>query len=183
MSNSLLQRLVIIFGQPDSADPQVYLQEVAKLLSKYSETQLQAGCNHLLKTHRTRTFPTPAQIITAIEDHLASQSEKTPIGPKHPEWQPAAKARADRLIQSEMGRKAAREGWILSLHDYCRKHNELPPYTEVSRLKEMARGFEEAYSACCRGDGGTFNDSLRAYGEKFLKKREKYALLALGDAA
>lgn len=182
MSNSLLNRLAVIYGAPDSEDPGAYLGEVAKLLSGFSEAELSKAGDALLSSHRGRQWPTPAQCVEACQNAKeAGSTPRAPEGPRHPEWSREARAVADRLVVSDMGRIAADEGWALALHDFCRVARRLPNATEQHRLKRTAKAFDEAYAECCRGEGGLLGASLRNLGESMLQRRERYAGKAYGE--
>lgn len=87
------------------------------------------------------------------------------------------------LIRSDMGRKAADEGWILSLFDFIEEKGRLPSNEpEIWKLKESARGFDDAYAQCERG-GWPFAEAVRKLGDSMLERRNKLASLALGEAA
>lgn len=185
MSNILLERLVVVYGEPDSSDPAAYLRELSKLLAKFSDATLERAGDHVLATHRGRMFPTPSECVVACETVLAEQIDsKPPEGQRHPEWSDAAFRIADRLICSPMGRDAAREGWITQLHDYCRKARQMPDAGTIAALKREARLFEESYGQVCRGEGlPALNASLRKLGEKFLERRDQLAAGADGGDA
>ena len=84
-SNIMLERLMIVYGDPDSHDPKAYMAEVARLMRKYSDDTLRAATDHLLATHRGRMWPTPAQCINACQDVLEQNASKQPAqGHKFP---------------------------------------------------------------------------------------------------
>jgi hypothetical protein len=182
MTNRMLARLGVIYGTPESHDPAAYLVEVGKMLAKYSDRTLDAAADLLLSRHRSMRFPTPAQCVGACEDVLEIEAGKQPTetAPKHPEWSAEAIAIADRLIVSDLGRQAADEGWITQLHDHCRNARRLPTARQIADMKREARLFEEAYSSCVAGKGGTFNDALKRLGDSFLAKRTRLAEKAHG---
>ncbi len=181
MSNSLLSRLAVIYGAPDSEDPGAYLGEVAKLLGGYTEAELSKAGDILLSGHKGRMWPTPAQCVEACQAARGKPTSLPPEGPKYPEWSREARAAADRLIVSDMGRLAADDGWALALHDFCRQTRRLPNATEQHRLKRTSTAFDEAYAECCRGDGGVLGASLKRLGDAMLRRRESYAGMAHGE--
>lgn len=84
-TNIMLERLLIVYGDPDSHDPKAYMAEVARLMSKYSDTTLHDATDHLLATHRGRMWPTPAQCINACQDVLERDATRQPTqGHKFP---------------------------------------------------------------------------------------------------
>ncbi len=179
MSNSLLNRLAVIYGAPDSEDPGAYLNEVAKLLKGFSEVELLKAGDSLLSAHKGRSWPTPAQCVEAC---MASRGKTvhTPEGPKYPEWSREAISAANKLVMSDIGRQAADQGWILALHDFCRKERRLPNETEQHRIKRKSLQFNEAYAQCCRGEGGSLGASLKRLGDGMLKRRERLADMVYG---
>jgi len=176
MSNPLLARLAIVYGPPDSGDPAAYLAEVARMLVKYSDADLQRAGDLIIRTHRGRSFPTPAQIVTACED---AKPEPAPVQTKNdPAWSAAAFADADRLLKSDMGHRAAREGWALGLHDYCRKHRCLPTPAKIATIIGNAR-FVDRVASGEEPLVGPFEGALRKMARTFQDKRSEVAAKAL----
>lgn len=190
MSARILQRLCIVYGKPDSADPVAYLEEVSKLLKGYSDSVQDAAADLVIRTHRFRTFPTPSDIVTACEDVLSTTTGKD--HPEHrmfnpyPDWSPEAIRIADGLMNSQIGREAARGGWSLGLHDFCRKTGRLPTQREIPDIRIGSRQFDEAYAKCCSGEAGVCSAALKKLGDSMLERRRTYAEMACakdGDAA
>lgn len=179
MSNTLLDRLMVIFGAPESDDPRLYLDEVGKLLAKYTPEVLDRAADILIRTHKRNSFPKPSDIVTVCEDVLSMKTISAPLPPKHPEWTPERVKLADKLIVSDMGRIAADEGWILSLHDFCRKKSRLPSEHEIDRIKRDARGFDDAYGLVC-GKPDAISIKLKQLGKTMLERRNRYAEMAHG---
>lgn len=183
MSNRMLTRLGVIYGPPQSADPIAYLDELAKMLAKYSEAVLEQATDMVLRTHRGRHWPTPSECVAACERVLETEratSRQNGTGDRHPEWSAEAQRIADRLIQSELGRRAAREGWVVPLWDYCRRARALPDAAGIHRCRVIAREFEEAWATIRRGEGHAgLNASLCRLGESVLARRNKLAALAM----
>jgi len=182
----MLARLGVIYGQPDSPDPVAYLEEMSRMLSRYSESVLDQAADLVLKTHRGRNWPTPAECIRACEDVLeterAKEARKAGTVENYPEWSVTAIERANTLIQSPLGRQATREGWIIPLWDYCRHAGKLPDNeAAIHRCKVIAREFEEAYAEVCAGKGyGPLLSALKRLGDSMLERRDKLADIALG---
>lgn len=187
MTNKMISRLAIVYGQPDSPDPVAFLEEFSRLLSSYSETTLDAATDRVLKKHRGRQWPTPAECIAACEEVLetdrAAEARRPAMVENYPEWTDAAIERANKLIQSPLGRQAAKEGWISPLWDYCRVAGELPDSASaIHRCKVIARGFDEAYAQVSRGEGHVqLSAALKKLGDSMLERRNKLAAIALGE--
>ena len=78
------------------------------------------------------------------------------------------------------GRRAADGGWVLSLHDFCRKQGRLPIGPEIPRLKASARGFDDAYRDAYLIKG-LLGVSVLALGRQMLARREALGRLARGE--
>jgi len=181
MSNRLLARLCVVYGQPDSPDPVAYLNEISNLIGRYSDTELEKAGDAILRNHRGRSFPTPSEIAAACADARASSTrEVTPESKVDPAWSNARVALADKLIRTPLGRTAADEGWILALHDFIRVNGRLPEQGEIGPLRAKARGFDDAYASVLRGETGPLTGALRRLGDTFLAKRDKYSRMT-GD--
>lgn len=182
MNNPLLGRLAIVYGPPDSHDPAAYLAEVAKMLVKYSTEQLEAAGDLILKTHRTRTYPTPAFIVTACEDAAYQQAPKLAraetFEERFPAWSDTAIAAADKLVHCAMGQVAARDGWVLGLHDFCRNNGRLPEHHELGALKADAAFVTR--SANGQEDLGACGPALRRLAKSMVAKRGEIARSVLG---
>jgi len=185
MSNPLLARLAVVYGQPDSGDPAAYLAEISKMLAKYSTAELERAGDIVIRSHRGRAFPTPSEIVTACEDARATmspgQSRAETFEDKNPEWSKQAYAIADRLTAGELGKRAAREGWILGLHEFCRKHRRHPSTSEVHTIQKDS----EFVTRCAAGvvDMGHFHGPLQKLAVAILGRREKLARRVLREAA
>ena len=182
MSNPLLSRLATVYGQPDSHDPAAYLAELAKMLVKYSPAELEAAGDLVLRTHRSRAYPTPAVVATACEEVRKEASPRAHAGPvdRYPEWSPTAFRNADRLIRSAMGQVAARDGWILGLHDFCRHNGRLPDQSEIGAIKECS-AFLTACRRCTPNELGFFGAALSRFCQTMLERRRELAQAVLGE--
>lgn len=78
--NVLVKRLFVIYGQPDSHDPKAYIEEVTKLTDKYSNAVLSDAADVVISTHRYKTWPTPAQCVSACKQVIEEQADKVPNG-------------------------------------------------------------------------------------------------------
>lgn len=69
---------------------------------------------------------------------------------------------ASELVNTHLGRQAAKEGWVGALWSFARKNSRLPQQgKEVDECKRDASGFDEAYSLCVREMKP--NDPKKAY--------------------
>jgi hypothetical protein len=99
-------------------------------------------------------------------------------------YAPWRREMADRLIIGDMGRKAAKEGWILMLHDFIWVNQRLPKKEEIPALRAAVEGFDEAYSRCAAVVGWKGKDQvgelvlsgkLAQWGESIIARRAELA--------
>lgn len=186
-TNVLLGKLSLLYGSPskDAAEAQAIISEYARLMNKYSDAELDAAADNIIKTRKFKSWPTIGDCIAALEDYRAKMHEENAPERKkeipYPEWSKERIAEADRMIRCEMGETAAREGWVLGLHDFCRNHRRLPKPNEIAKLMDGAR-----YADLCAAgvvDMGLLHEPLQKMAHSFLAKRERHARNVLGDAA
>jgi hypothetical protein len=203
----MLVQLGLHFGLIDPKDHQRsrdLMAEYSRLMAQYTDHELEAAADIVIARHRFRTWPTVAECIAALEDHRASvraaarQPEHERAVHPYPAWSRERIAKAGQLINCDLGRKAAREGWILSLHDFCRNHERLPMDREIPALMAAAR-FVDRFMAnavdrrdldlpYASEDGAGFRmdlgtqANLHKLGQTMLDERAKLAA-QIGDAA
>jgi hypothetical protein len=191
----MIERLMLVFGEPETDNPVAYLKEVTNLLQSYGNDVQDEAATHVIKTHKGRQFPTPAQCVAAcnhIIENRSQQAQKAPLAPQHPAWTKQAIARADSLIRCQLGTRAADEGWVLSLHDFCRTHGRLPVNNEISQCVAYARDFDRAYHEVTTDppikgrDGiarklGSMAPMLLKLGNTMLKRRERCERVTDGE--
>jgi hypothetical protein len=93
------------------------------------ETRLIAAARFLSKGH------TPREAVEKAFTEEAGEGARKMGGDP---WSSERIEEADRLIQSDLGRQAAQEGWIVALHDYCRENRELPGIDRAAKLRKAA---------------------------------------------
>lgn len=81
--NTLVKRLSVIYGEPDSHDPKAYIDEVTRLTDKYSQGVLGDASDLVISTHRYKTWPTPAQCVQACKQIVEEQADKNPSGRRY----------------------------------------------------------------------------------------------------
>ncbi len=179
----VIEPMQLLFGEfgTDDADliVKTYVRQFEKFDSRVLAETWDAVVADFMPSKRQPWPPIALIRKTAervTEDHaLASERMAPKNQPANPAWSPDAFRIANRLICSDLGRIAAREGWITQLHDYCRKARSMPDASAIARLKRQARLFEEAYTQVCRGDGGMLSASLLKLGDSMLARRDELA--------
>lgn len=177
-ANHFIDRMLSIFHAPITENESGFVDEMRKALKGWDLSTLNEAADRIAKT--AKFFPKPAEVIEVCESIAASRVvPHTP--PVNLYFTADAFRTANRLIRSEMGKDAARDGWIGQLHDFCRQRSRLPKGFEIAHLKSEAKLFDDAYSACCAGKGGTLGTALQKLGETFLAKRNDLAAIANGE--
>lgn len=169
------------------ADQAEWLTAMAHALQSFDPSILDLAARKIIDTRTDRFFPLPAECRKFCNEVARDEAERKPrldtgnydpVAAKWKEWSQDRIAWADRLIQSEMGRRAAREGWISTLHDFIRVNNRMPKADhEIATCIRIAAEFMESYEDAVRG-GWQQAASLASLGEKMLAKREKLSVIA-----
>lgn len=174
------------------ADEDAWIASMIGGLKGYDASILDRAAQRIILTRNEPGFPYLADCRKACEEVIKLERAE-----RAPKFDDTAKQKAaydgadhrfrlaDELIcAGPLGKRAAQEGWILSLHDFCRLNGKLPTEDwQIRKCIESARGFDEAFEAVLNGKGGACTAALERLGDTMLKKREKYRAMALGRAA
>jgi hypothetical protein len=161
---------------------EAWVQSMVKELRGYSSPVLEAAASEIIRTRKRTDFPLPSEcrdVCEAIKkrEENAARAAELPVGANR--WMgrdsifsPERKRLADELIIGPMGKEAARDGWILSLHVFIRENGRLPDARkgEINKMKAAAKGFDEAYAQCVRG-GWPEAAKWMAFGDDMLARR------------
>lgn len=63
-----LDRLAVVYGEPNTDNVPAFMHEYARRLSGYSDTELREGCDHILDTHKFSMWPTISECERACAD-------------------------------------------------------------------------------------------------------------------
>jgi hypothetical protein len=138
-----------IFGELDvaeGADPTVATNVYLRGLGRYSNETLQRAADRMLAERKQRKFPLPAECLEACraaQDEIVAEARRENDAQKqgaksNDPWSAGRVKLADRMMDSDPGRQAAQEGWIVSLHDFCREEARLPNRFEAERVRTAA---------------------------------------------
>jgi hypothetical protein len=194
MSDKVLSFLRVVGAQfnkrhASPGDEKIWLASMVQGLRDYDASVLARAGQKIIMSKTDPGFPFLAECRKACEEVIRlERAERTP------KFDEAAKEKtrldnadwqfrlADELIQCQMGRVAASEGWALSLHDYIRINGKLPSGHDVERCKASARGFDKAYEEVLNGAGGMLAKPLEGLGDAMLTRRGKIEAAILGGA-
>lgn len=179
-SNPLLTRLMVLYDPPDTGDLTAWMTEVARLIEGYSDRDLDRAFDLICAGHRGRGFPTVSEIIGGCAEARAAASPAKPVEPPtDPRWSAEAFRIADEMIQCELGRQAARDGWCLGLHEFIRVHRRLPRSWEAGEIIATSRLIDRIAAGAERGH--PINGAKLA--ASMIAKREAMARKILGEVA
>lgn len=132
------------FGEPkipDGSNREIIYGSYARTLGKFNSEVLRRAAENMLDHRGHRNFPLPNEckdFCIAAQEELAEASgipaRKETRG-EAPEWSERRIKAADRMMNSDIGRRAAQEGWIIHLHDFCREYERLPVGGEASTVR------------------------------------------------
>ena len=179
--NKLIQRLTIVFKPPRDTDPKAYFAEIDKLVSSYSEAELDKAADLLIRDG-SKSWPSPRDICVACAD-ARSMLQPEPPKPKGyggPDWHLRPEMACFQFISSELGRQAAKEGWILGLYAFYSANRKAPDAREIGDLKANGH-LNDAEHARVQGMHGGLGGMLKKLSDNILKRRDTYSAVAMGD--
>jgi len=161
-------------------------------LGGFSDEILAHACRSIIVSRGQRQgeqwMPTIAECIKSCrEAQFLIEGEKNkgrlplgagPLEKNFAVWSDERRILADQLIMTTQGKTAAKEGWVLGLHNFIREHARVPTAKEENELRTSSREFEEEYRKCLSG-GFPCAKPLADLGTKMLKRREELAEMVL----
>ena len=201
---ALLEPFTAVYGQPNKPEYlEAFYREYAHILQKYSRAELFGAKDRLLHKFppgKFQRWPSIPDIVAACEDEKASTWVRVGVAAERvvansyteklrrekedrDAWSPEAFIIADQLVQSSLGRLAASQGWILGLHDYCRRHRQLPDPVKDSKTIAAMKASALYVDDCLAGkvDMGLCAAALRNMARNMRAKRGKLRDLVLRE--
>ena len=144
----------------DEAQKQSWTDDMVEELGGFSEEVLMRALRELIRRRKVEKTPLVSECIAACEEakrwidaEKKSNSLPMGVGPITDEMQWNERKRlADTLVKCDLGRRAAREGWLGAMHAYAVKNGRLPRENEFGAVKQQAREFDQAYADVVRGE-------------------------------
>lgn len=169
----------------DDAEEAAWTASIVRCLSSFSPEVLAKATELIVRDRDPKRdgkyFPVPAELIKACRDAqgvLERASDPPLLSEGRKDQSQYAGWRVDLandLVKTEMGREAAKSGWIGSLWDFCRRMARLPDRHEIRNVRSDAEAFDEALDACERGEVGFATKPLLDLGRKIKARREEMA--------
>lgn len=168
-------------------------------LKGYSPDVLRQAAKNIVRKRADKYFPILSVCLAACEDakHWIDQANpRLHLAAKQTPGVDERRRLADELVMGELGRKAAREGWIVGLHDYIRDRGRMPDDGQIRKLKAASESVPGALDACVIGmtkapekldgkegfrqiDGRDLAAELRKLGLSMLDRRQKLTEMVL----
>lgn len=121
----------------ETADGNLAAEEYRSALAKFTPSQLDAGWVALRDSHEGRSWPTIFDVRRAVLSKSVLATPRTEEKPQHfPEF-------ANSIMQSNIAARAMRDGWLLSLWDFCDQNGRAPTEHESSQLIRETRIADE----------------------------------------
>jgi hypothetical protein len=175
MATAFMKRMVLVYGAPDTEEPEAFVAEYVRILKSYSDDILNAALDRLLKTRKFKTWPSIAECVGAAEDENAAR-----VAANKPKKKPTEFPKeADEILMTPLGAKAAHEGWVLGLYDHVFRHGSRPSQSEIYDLIDNAKFVDR----CAAGavDMGVAHVKLLELAKNMLIRRESLARRALSQ--
>ncbi len=180
------------FGEPnlpENADKTTIYGAYARALSQYNGEVLQRAADGMLAARSQRKFPLLAECLDACrsaQDEIAGEAkrenddQRQTAKSKDP-WSPERIKLANGMMRSDLGRQAAEEGWIISMHDFCREQGRLPNRFEAEKVRSAALARKVERERREREFGGNPR-MIQAVAKAMEAKRARLSALALSAA-
>lgn len=149
-----------------------WVKSLARSVGKFPPDVIKAAAQHIIKTRKYKTFPLPADIIDACQSieksKLATELSKTlpQLKVVDETWTAERLRAAYELCRSDLGRKAAREGWALRLWNFYRVELRNPSPIEMSRLSREAQEHRQLVASLTE-------PALRKLGQQMLDRADR----------
>ena len=190
VANFIEQLLVHYPVKHDSEEREdAWVNSMIGALKGYGANILQEVSHEIIRTRKYRNFPLLSEILDAcdkVEKRREHERRAQTLPAMRPsagdEWSTERVRLAYELCKgTQIGKEAARDGWVMSLWDFCRKHQRVPQGSaEQAACKRASQEFDEAYALAVRGAAGPLSMTLAKLGSSMLAKREKLAAEVLG---
>ena len=66
----LLNPMITVFGEPKTDDVAAFLNEYAETLAHFDEDDLMEAKRHIMRTHKVRVWPTPAELLKGCNEAM-----------------------------------------------------------------------------------------------------------------
>lgn len=194
----------------DEEKEAAWAETMVKELSGFSAEVINRAAREMVRTRKKEKTPLVSECIDACSEakrwlEIERSKEVLPVDASGPTFAPSLDWTADRLrlaselMDSPLGKQAAREGWVGILWSFARKNARMPEagrnieyrkskatpvrmVSEIEFCKLEAADFGEAYKLAVRGAalGNSFMMALEKLGAEMLRRRHVTEQRVLG---
>ncbi|MEL6289636.1 MAG: hypothetical protein AAFQ35_12770 [Pseudomonadota bacterium] len=161
--------------QVKAAEPKVLFADIETALQGYPDAVLQRAAERIRRQRPkdgfyrdAATFPTTAECI----EWCAAEMPRYTPKPIADDMDTAA---ADEAIQSELGARAVREGWIVALWDHYAREGRDPTSQEIAGMQRAA--------AAADADMGRTDTASKIFNRARIARRDRLVALVMGADA
>lgn len=133
-----IEKMQGVYGEPNEHQVRIVFEK----LGDCSGPVLDMVVEHFFTTRRYKSWPMPAEIITAAADAKATLNPPPPwrphVAPGFEEWTDEHINKANELIKSTVGVQALEGGWLEDLWQFCRKSCRLPDRHEQADIQRKS---------------------------------------------
>ena len=174
------------FPRPKFNDDEIlesaWVASMTRTLSGFSDEVLAQAAQKILTTRHPKRdgafFPKPAECSDiCVEIQRWSKASETPLlaKPNPNDWSDERLSMAFDLLKGEMGRRAAREGWVSALYHFCRKNVRLPNADEIGGCIASAKNVERIMAEIEQREPSAFNNAVLGLGRSVLQRGNELA--------
>ncbi len=170
-------------------------------LSGFSDEVVERAGRELVRTRRKPQTPLVAECVDACvsakrwldaernSGRLPIDGGSDPLGREDRDWTGERLKLANDLMDTPLGKTAAKENWIGALWGFAKKNQRLPQPSEINAVKKTSEDTDKIFSRCVTGDGWPKADTKKypwlkqaeidehrkrciAFGEAVMKRRQ-----------
>ncbi len=181
---------------------------LVKELAGFSADVIRRAADEIVRTRKKPQTPLPAECIDACvsakrwlsaernSGRLPIDGGGDPLGREDLDWTAERLKLANDLMDTPLGKTAAKENWIGALWSFAKKHQRLPQPAEINAVKKTSEDTDKVFSGCVTGDGWQKADTKKypwltqagidehrkrciSFGETVMKRRQDLVERAL----
>jgi hypothetical protein len=182
----MLQELGLHFPKrlDDTDSGEAWVASWVRAFKNYQPWVLEAATVRIIEGRSERSHPIISDVKKVCHEIIREDAESKPELRAAPPGPGDVYKLANELIQCEIGKRAAREGWVLTLRDFVVKHHRLPEgRIEIDRLLATRDKFLVNLNDCIQGLGGMFGHDLEKLGKSMARREYEIAQRVLGPNA
>lgn len=166
----------------EEAKESLWLRVMETSIGGYSDAVLALAAEEIIKTRDPKAdgtmFPKPSECISACDAaKKILEIRAMPLLPpteKANEWSDDRMKLAFDLVNNEMGRRAAREGWLANLYHFIRRNMRLPQQHEVAGIVTERREVDRLINELMNKERPTSVDAaLIGLARTLIQRREE----------